>query len=41
MRLLALAAALAVGAAAFGQWYDDFNRANGPIGGDWTEVSGT
>ncbi|MEW6250465.1 MAG: hypothetical protein AB1716_07445 [Planctomycetota bacterium] len=41
MRILACIAVLIVSAATFGQWSDNFNRANGAIGGDWTVVSGT
>jgi hypothetical protein len=38
---IAIAASLALGGSAFGQWSDDFNRPDGPIGGDWTVVTGT
>lgn len=41
-RIAPLAALLALATHASAQsWSDDFNRANGPIGGNWTAVSGT
>ena len=41
-RFVSFAALLALAASASAQsWSDDFNRANGPIGGNWTAVSGT
>ncbi|MBM3989187.1 MAG: hypothetical protein FJ294_14670 [Planctomycetes bacterium] len=40
--ILSLAALLALAGNALAQsWSDDFNRANGPIGGNWSALSGT
>jgi len=39
IRTSCLVLALAAGTAS-AQWSDDFNRPNGPIGGDWTPVTG-
>lgn len=36
-----LAAVLATSGSALAQWSDDFNRPDGPIGGDWTVVTGS
>lgn len=38
---VAAAGVLMCAGGALAQWSDDFNRPNGPIGGDWTVVSGT
>lgn len=41
MNLVCGLAVLACSGAALGQWSDNFNRPDGPIGGDWTVTSGT
>ncbi len=38
---VAAAGVLVCAGGALAQWSDDFNRPDGPIGGDWTVVSGT
>lgn len=40
-RTLALSAVLAASATAFAQWSDNFNAPNGPLGPNWTILSGT
>ncbi len=39
--LFGAAAVLAAGTSAMAQWSDNFDRPDGPIGGDWTVTSGT
>lgn len=40
-KVLALSAVLAASATALAQWSDNFNAPNGPLGPNWTVVSGT